>query len=184
MAFKIYTKTGDQGETGLFGGRRVPKSHLRVDAYGALDELNSFVGWLRDSVSDEKTRSVLAGAQHRLFDLGAHMAADPDKQLHTPDLRPADAELLEAEMDRMETALPPLKNFILPGGHPTVSLCHVCRTVCRRAERSAVALHLQSPLNPLALLYLNRLSDYFFVLARQLSQELGAPEMPWEKRTD
>jgi cob(I)alamin adenosyltransferase len=182
MAFRIYTKTGDKGETALFGGRRVPKSHLRVDAYGTVDELNSFVGWLRDSVENQRVREVLAQIQHRLFTVGAHLASDPAKHPPVPDLLPADIELLEKEMDAMDAALPPLKNFILPGGHPTVSVCHVCRTVCRRAERLAVALHESEPLEAIVIQYLNRLSDYFFMLARQLAQDLGAEEVIWKPR--
>jgi cob(I)alamin adenosyltransferase len=183
MAFKIYTKTGDKGETALFGGKRVPKSHLRVDAYGTVDELNSFIGWLRDLIADQPARDMLALTQHRLFTLGAHLASDPSKHPPTPDLLPADIELLEKEMDRMDEQLPPLKNFILPGGHPAVSACHVCRTVCRRAERLSVALAQSGdPVDALALQYLNRLSDYFFILARYLAHVLGADEVIWKPR--
>lgn len=183
MAFKIYTKTGDKGETALFGGRRVPKSDLRVDAYGTVDELNSFIGLLRDSVEDKRTRDELAQIQHRLFTLGAHLASDPAKHPPTPDLLPEDVQILEMEMDRMDEHLPALKNFILPGGHPTVSACHICRTVCRRAERLTVALvHSGEPVEDLALQYLNRLSDYFFVLARYLAKELGVEEVIWASR--
>lgn len=183
MAFRIYTKTGDKGETALFGGRRVPKSDLRVDAYGTVDELNSFIGLLRDSLENHHVQEILAHTQHRLFTLGAHLASDPTKHPPTSDLLLADVKLLEDEMDEMDQELPPLKNFILPGGHPTVSVCHLCRTVCRRAERLTVAL-LQSgePVEDLALQYLNRLSDYFFVLARFLAKELGAEEVIWKAR--
>lgn len=183
MAFRIYTKTGDRGETALFGGRRVPKSHLRVDAYGTVDELNSFIGLLRDSVSNDEVRDLLATTQHRLFTLGAHLASDPAKHPPTPDLLPDDVVMLENAMDEMDERLPPLKNFILPGGHPTVSVCHLCRTVCRRAERLCVALAQSGePVDELALQYLNRLSDYFFVLARFLAKELEATEVIWQKR--
>jgi cob(I)alamin adenosyltransferase len=183
MAFKIYTKTGDKGETALFGGRRVAKSHLRVDAYGTVDELNSFIGVLRDAVSDSDIRGKLEAIQHRLFTLGAHLASDPAKSLPTPDLLPADIQMLENHMDDMDKELPPLRNFILPGGHPTVSACHVCRTVCRRAERLVVAL-LKSgePVEETVVQYLNRLSDWFFVLGRKLAQDLGAPEVIWKPR--
>jgi len=183
MAFRIYTKTGDKGETALFGGRRVPKSDLRVDAYGTVDELNSFIGLLRDSVENQHVRNILAHTQHRLFTLGAHLASDPAKHPPTPDLLTVDIELLETEMDTMDAQLPTLKNFILPGGHPTVSVCHVCRTVCRRAERLTVAL-VQSgePVEDLALQYLNRLSDYFFMLARFLAKDLGVEEVVWKNR--
>lgn len=179
---KIYTKTGDLGETALFGGRRVPKSHLRVDAYGTVDELNAYVGWLRDLVETPLLRQLLAQVQHRLFTVGAHLAADPQKQLTTPDLLPQDIEMLENEMDAMDANLPPLRNFILPGGHPAVSVCHVCRTVCRRAERLVVALHATDTVEAVVLQYLNRLSDYFFLLARQLAHDLGAEEVIWTSR--
>lgn len=182
MAFRIYTKTGDKGETALFGGRRVPKSHLRVDAYGTVDELNSFVGWLRDSIESQHIRSILEQIQNRLFTVGAHLASDPAKHPPIPDLLPADIEILEKEMDAADAALPPLKNFILPGGHTAVSVCHVCRTVCRRAERLAVALHESEPVEAIVLQYLNRLSDYFFMLSRQLAHDLGAEEVIWNPR--
>jgi cob(I)alamin adenosyltransferase len=182
---KIYTKTGDQGNTALFGGRRVPKSHLRVDAYGTVDELNAFIGWLRDlagSGGDSDLTDLLGEVQLRLFTVGANLASDPKKHPPTPDLESTDLEALERAIDAMDAALPALRNFILPGGHPTVSLCHVCRTVCRRAERLVVALHRREPVDPLVLQYLNRLSDYFFVLGRHLAQRLGAPEVVWRPR--
>ena len=183
MAFRIYTKTGDKGETALFGGRRVPKSDLRVDAYGTVDELNSFIGLLRDSVENQHVRDILMHTQHRLFTLGAHLASDPAKHPPTPDLLPEDIKVLEDEMDMMDEQLAPLKNFILPGGHSTVSVCHLCRTVCRRAERLTVALAQSGePVDDLALQYLNRLSDYFFVLARFLAKDLGVEEVIWSKR--
>jgi len=183
MAFRIYTKTGDKGETALFGGRRVPKSDLRVDAYGTVDELNSFLGLLRDAVENQHVRDILTHTQHRLFTLGAHLASDPDKHPPTPDLLPDDIKLLEDEMDMMDEQLAPLKHFILPGGHTTVSVCHLCRTVCRRAERLTVALAQSGePVEDLALQYLNRLSDYFFVLARFLAKDLGVEEVIWSKR--
>ncbi len=183
MAFRIYTKTGDRGQTALFGGRKVPKSHLRVDAYGTVDELNSFIGLLRDEAADDHIRHVLFEIQHRLFTVGAHLASDPEKSLPTPDLLPSDIELLEHEIDSMDAELPPLRNFILPGGHPTVSHCHVCRTVCRRAERLVVALsEAGEPVEEVVLQYLNRLSDYFFMLSRKLAQDLAAEEVVWNKR--
>lgn len=183
MAFKIYTKTGDKGETALFGGRRVPKSDLRVDAYGTVDELNSFLGLLSDSTDHQQVRGILAQIQDRLFTVGAHLASDPAKHPPTPDLFQADVDLLEQEMDAMEAHLAPLKHFILPGGHPTVSICHVCRTVCRRAERLTVALEQSGePVEALVLQYLNRLSDYFFILARFLAKVLGVDEVIWKPR--
>lgn len=181
MAFRIYTKTGDEGQTGLFGGRRVSKSELRVDAYGSVDELNAFIGALRDQVQANATRAVLEQIQHRLFSIGAHLASDPAKPM-APDLRPDDIQLLENEMDTMDDQLPPLRNFILPGGHPTVSACHICRTVTRRAERLVVALHHQDAVDPMVLQYLNRLSDYFFILGRQLAADLGVEEVIWKMR--
>jgi len=182
MAFKIYTKTGDAGETGLFGGRRLPKSHLRIDAYGTVDELNSYIGMLRDVLENPGYRSLLTEIQNRLFTIGANLSTDPSKKLSPPDITEEDIRLLETQIDEMEKALPPLKNFILPGGHTTVSFCHIARTVCRRAERLTVGLHLLEPVDPLVLRYLNRLSDYLFVLGRKLAEDLGAEEVIWIPR--
>jgi cob(I)alamin adenosyltransferase len=182
MAFRIYTKTGDAGETALFGGRRVSKADLRVEAYGTLDELNAFIGVLCDGLPPGQVPPVLSDVQRRLFSLGSYLATDPDKPLMALDLLESDVDLLEQEMDRMDDALPELRHFILPGGHPSVSAAHVCRTVCRRAERLTVALHSTQPLEPLALRYLNRLSDYFFVLARFIGQANSAPEVVWTRR--
>ena len=182
MAFKIYTKTGDTGKTALFGGRRVSKSDLRIDAYGTIDELNSFIGLVRDSVNSNQTKSLLKDIQDRLFTLGANLAMDPAKNLDPPDIHIPDIELLEKGIDQMEETLPPLKNFILPGGHVIVSYCHIARTVCRRAERLVVALHLVEEVEPLVIQYLNRLSDFLFVLARKLGQELEIEEVTWKPR--
>lgn len=183
MPFRIYTKTGDRGETALFGGKRVPKNYLRVEAYGTIDELNAFIGLLNDAVEQVETREVLLQIQHRLFSIGANLASDPGQTAPAVDLKPDDIQVLENGMDTMDERLPELKNFILPGGHPTVSLCHVCRTVCRRAERQVVALHQEEPVDELVLQYLNRLSDYFFVLARHLAQLTGASEVIWKPRS-
>ncbi len=180
---KIYTKTGDAGQTGLFGGGRVSKSHLRVEAYGTVDELNAFIGLLHDSLSEEPVRGLLRQVQHRLFSIGAALAADPAGPPLPPDLVPEDVALLEGAIDHMNEALPELRHFILPGGFPTVSLAHVCRTVCRRAERVVVALHEQAVVPELVLQYLNRLSDYFFILARYLAYLAGAEEIKWIPRT-
>jgi len=183
MPFRIYTKTGDTGETGLFGGSRVLKSHARVDAYGTVDELNAFIGLLHDSLDDEPVRELLRQIQHRLFSIGATLASDPAGEYAVPtDIRDTDISLLENSMDAMDEHLPELKNFILPGGYPTVSLCHVCRTVCRRAERLVVALHEHDPVEPAVIQYLNRLSDYFFILARYLGHRAGAAEIIWKAR--
>jgi cob(I)alamin adenosyltransferase len=180
MAFKIYTKTGDNGETALFGGRRLPKSHLRIEAYGTVDELNSYLGLLRDYIEDQQIRSRLKSIQDHLFTVGAHLATDPAKQMSLPDLSETDVQVLENEIDTMEETLPVLKNFILPGGHPTVSFCHIARCVCRRAERLAVSLQMDEPVEPIVLRYLNRLSDYLFVLARKIGQQLGVGEVIWK----
>lgn len=182
MPLKIYTKTGDTGDTSLFGGKRLPKSHIRIDAYGTVDELNAFIGLVRDVIGTEEIRSVLKQIQDRLFTIGASLASDPDKNLPTPDIVEADVELLEKEIDRMSANLPPLKNFILPGGHPHVSYCHVARCVCRRAERLVVALNLEAAIPPIIIHYLNRLSDYLFVLGRQIAKDLGAEEVIWNPR--
>lgn len=182
MATKIYTKTGDQGETSLFGGKRLPKNHIRIEAYGTVDELNSWIGLLRDQVMAEDTKILLKEVQDRLFTIGSNLASDPDKEMITPDIKESDIEYLEKAIDAMNEMLPPLKNFILPGGHPTVSSCHVVRCVCRRAERNVVALAQNEPVEEIVIQYLNRLSDYLFVLARKLMQELGTAEVIWVPR--
>lgn len=182
MSFKIYTKTGDKGDTGLFGGKRLPKNHIRIESYGTVDELNSYIGMLRDLSPAKQQKAILKEVQDRLFTIGSNLASDPDKNMITPDVKPTDIELLEGEIDQMNEQLPPLKNFILPGGHTTVSFCHIARTVCRRAERMVVALHHNEPVDEMIIQYLNRLSDYLFVLGRQLSMDLGAEEIPWAPR--
>lgn len=180
---KIYTKTGDSGTTSLLGGARVSKAHLRIEAYGTVDELNSFLGVLRDQPVNEKRLDLLKEIQDRLFTLGAELATEPGKdKVVKPDLLPSDIELLEKEMDEMEKHLEPLKNFILPGGHPSVSFAHVARCVCRRAERICIALNDKSPVDGLVIQYLNRLSDFFFMLGRKMAQELGIEEVKWEPR--
>jgi cob(I)alamin adenosyltransferase len=181
MAFKIYTKTGDEGETGLFGGKRLPKHHLRIESYGTVDELNSWLGLLRDQAPQgaEIERDLLQDVQSLLFTLGSILASDPEKKMAVPELLPEHVEELERAIDRMDAALPALKNFILPGGHPLVSQCHIARCVCRRAERLVVALNEQEPLSPILVQYLNRLSDYLFTLARYFSVLLKAEEIPW-----
>ena len=194
MAFKIYTKTGDKGETSLFGGARVPKSHVRVEAYGTVDELNSYIGLLTDLIIPPQYKAVLKEIQDRLFTIGSILATEPSKQMKTPDLKNEDIQLLENEIDTMDTELPPLKNFILPGGHSTVSFCNIARTVCRRAERLVINLVLLEkeegqPINPhnelgqtLSIQYLNRLSDYLFILGRKMAKDLGAEEILWKPR--
>ncbi len=180
---KVYTKTGDKGETALFGGKRVPKNHHRIEAYGTVDELNSWIGLIRDQDMDQKTKDTLIEIQDRLFTLGAELAADPDKpKLKKPDLFESDIVFLEQEMDRMDNDLEPMKHFVLPGGHTTVSYCHVGRCVCRRAERLVVAMSAVESVDDLIIQYLNRLSDYLFVLSRKLSVDLDAKEIPWKPR--
>ncbi len=187
---KIYTKTGDAGTTALFGGTRVNKDHIRIESYGTVDELNSYLGLLRDQSIDEKHITTLLEIQDRLFTIGAIMATPPDKEtlkngtarLQNLGIIVEDITFLENEMDHMENSLAPMTHFILPGGHPTVSHCHIARCICRRAERLAVHLNQFEPIHPLALTYLNRLSDYLFVLARKLSAELGANEIKWIPR--
>ena len=177
---KIYTKGGDKGETSLLGGTRVAKSHERVEAYGNLDELNSFIGLIRDQSILPHYRDILIRVQENLFVAEALIARDPEKQTRElPSLSENDILMLEAEIDAMNTELPPLNNFILPGGHPTVSYCHVARTVCRRAERSLIRLNQVSPVENIIIQFLNRLSDYLFVLARKTGLDIGAVETPW-----
>jgi cob(I)alamin adenosyltransferase len=186
MALKIYTKTGDKGNTSLIGGTKVPKSHLRIEAYGTVDELNSYVGLCRDLLEDEQVRQLLREIQDRLFTIGSSLACDPVKEpkMRIPDLKETDVELLEKEMDRMDTFLPPMKHFVLPGGHPTLSHLHIARCVCRRAERCCVRLELDSlEIDPIVLKYINRLSDYLFVLSRYTAHQLQAEETPWRPRT-
>ncbi len=181
---KIYTKKGDSGTTSLLGGTRVPKHHLRIEAYGTVDELNSYIGLVRDTVANATHQSVLLEVQDRLFTLGSHLALDPAHvgKMKLPEVLEEDVVFLENEMDRMEALLPEMKNFVLPGGHVAVSHTHVARCICRRAERCVTALHEQEPQPAIVVRYLNRLSDYLFVLSRMLVQELGAEEKPWKPR--
>lgn len=179
---KIYTKTGDAGQTALFGGRRVSKDHLRIDAYGTVDELNAFLGLVHDSTTDERVRGLINTIQHRLFTVGASLASDPEKKAAPVDLTDADLQLLENSIDELEAELPPLRHFILPAGHTAVSHCHVARTVCRRAERLIVALGQDEPIEARVLAYMNRLSDLLFVLARYIGQQLKVKEMIWQGR--
>ena len=185
MALRIYTKTGDQGKTSLLGGQKLSKSDLRIEAYGTVDELNSFLGLLRDQMTDEPLRQQLLNIQDRLFTIGSLLAVAPDRELkmNIPELAEEDVLALEKEIDRMDDQLPPMKSFVLPGGHPIVSTAHIVRCVCRRAERCCVRLQESgSPVDGLTIKYLNRLSDYFFMLARHLAQTLKAEEIPWKPR--
>lgn len=180
---KIYTKTGDTGTTSLLGGARVSKAHIRIEAYGTVDELNSYIGLLRDQPVNQNRKDILKTIQDRLFTLGADLATEPGKdKVVKPDLFESDIDLLETEMDRMDEQLPALTSFVLPGGHHSVSFAHLARCVCRRAERISIALNDQEKVSPLVIKYLNRLSDYLFVLGRLMAQELNAEEVKWEPR--
>jgi len=183
MSLRIYTKTGDKGDTSLLGGTRLPKHHIRIEAYGTVDELNSHIGLLRDVVTDEKTIDLLISIQDRLFTIGSHLAADPQtNKMPLPPLHESDIEALEKAIDAMDAVLPPMKSFVLPGGHPHVSYCHIARCVCRRAERAVLRLAENENVEVLLYKYLNRLSDYLFMLSRQLTQWLNAPETPWKPK--
>ena len=185
MAIKIYTKTGDLGKTSLIGGTKVPKSHIRIDAYGTVDELNSYVGLLRDQLLDEHSKATIKEIQDRLFTVGSSLACDPEKEplMNIPDLKEADIVFLENEIDKMNDVLPVMKSFILPGGHTAISTAHVARCICRRTERCCVNMNEQEIfVDPLVLKYLNRLSDYLFVLARYIGLQLSVDDIPWKPR--
>jgi len=180
---KIYTKTGDKGQTSLIGGTRVPKYHLRIEAYGTVDELNSYVGLIGCQEISPSYKTLLKEIQDRLFTIGASLAADPEKsKMKIPDLHEEDVRLLENEMDAMNDLLAPLKHFVLPGGNTVVSYCHLARCVCRRAERLTVELAENSFVEERVTVYLNRLSDYLFVLARKLTMDFEAEENIWIPR--
>ena len=180
---KIYTKTGDQGMTSLFGGKRVSKADLRIETYGTVDELNSWVGLLRDQEVNHSRREILLMIQDRLFTVGSMLATEPgNTKVKIPVLSESDVVVLENEIDEMDNALPPMRSFVLPGGHTAVSFAHITRTVCRRAERLVIALNETEPVDALVIVYLNRLSDYLFVLARKMSNELNVEEAPWKPK--
>lgn len=184
---KIYTKTGDTATTGLLGGTRVPKHHIRIESYGTLDELNCWIGLVRDQSIGIPYKTVLIKIQEQLFTLGALLAIDPKKEklkngkdrLNIPKITTDNVNFLEREIDLMEQELPPMTHFVLPGGHTTVSYCHIARTICRRAERLASQLNDFEPVDPILLSYMNRLSDFLFVLARKLSYDAQAEEVKW-----
>ena len=184
MEYKIYTKTGDAGETSLIGGRRLPKYDQQIEAYGTVDELNSYIGLIRDLEIDARSKEVLTEIQDRLFTFESLLAEDKEKQGHRdlPQLSEADIQLLEGEIDKMNEQLPVLNSFVLPGGHYTASCAHVARTVCRRAERVVLKLSKQQDVSKLGIKYLNRLSDYLFVLARKLVYDNQGVEIPWKPR--
>jgi cob(I)alamin adenosyltransferase len=182
---KIYTKAGDTGNTSLIGGTKVPKSHIRIESYGTVDELNSFIGQTMCLIDDTDSLTMLKEIQDRLFTVGSSLACDPEKEpmMKIPDLKDEDVSFLEKEMDRMNEILPAMKSFILPGGHLAVASLHVCRCVCRRVERLCVLMQQEDMfIDPRVLVYLNRLSDYLFVLARYIGHILHAPEIPWKPR--
>jgi cob(I)alamin adenosyltransferase len=180
---KIYTKTGDNGQTSLVGGTRVSKTELRIEAYGTVDELNSYIGLLRDQEVNNNRKDILKEIQDRLFTIGSILASEPEQtKKRIPDLHESDIELLEKEMDRMDESLEPMRFFILPGGHQSVSFGHLARTVCRRAERIVLRLAQESEVNELVIKYLNRLSDYLFVLCRMMIKDLNIEEISWKPR--
>lgn len=191
---KIYTKTGDKGTTALFGGSRVPKHHIRIESYGTLDELNSHLGMLRDLIKDSELHTQIITIQNRLFTIGSTLATDPKRavlksgkqRLDIVAISEKDIAFLEQKIDQMNEQLPPMTHFVLPGGHPAVSTCHIARSVCRRAERLATSLYENEPFDAKVLQYLNRLSDYLFVVARKLTQDLQVEEIQWipEKKSE
>ena len=185
MALKIYTKTGDKGITSLIGGTKVSKAHIRIETYGTVDELNSWIGLVNDQFNHKHSKKILKEIQDRLFTIGSSLACDPEKEtkMKIPDLQDADIELLEKEIDKMNEKMPAMRSFILPGGHVAVSSAHVARCVCRRCERLCVSLQEQNMfVEPRVIIYLNRLSDYLFVLARYIGHRLKVKEIPWKPR--
>lgn len=180
MSKKIYTKTGDQGQTSLFGGARLGKDHIRIEAYGTVDELNSAIGYLHELSHLEDVRKVLFVVQNKLFNIGSALAVDPSKDFELPGVTDDDITFLEQEIDRMQSGLPELKQFVLPSGHLSGAWSHLARTICRRAERRVVTLSTSEKVEQDILIYLNRLSDYLFTLARYLVYENGAEEIAWD----
>ncbi len=180
---KIYTKGGDKGKTSLLGGARVSKAHIRLHAYGTVDELNSYMGLLADQAVNEPVIDFIRSIQNNLFTIGSILAADGNKNtMKLPELEDSDVELLEHRMDEMDQHLAPLTSFLLPGGHQSVSFAHIARCVCRRAERLVIELDESVDVTPVLIKYLNRLSDYLFVLARYMAHRLEAPEILWRPK--
>jgi cob(I)alamin adenosyltransferase len=183
MAFKIYTKTGDKGQTSLIGGTRLPKHHIRIEAYGTVDELNSHIGLLRDVIEDKFTFDLLISIQDRLFTIGSHLAADPEKnKMQLPPIFEDDVVALENAIDTINDQVPEMKSFVLPGGHIHVSYCHIARCVCRRAERAVLRLAENEKVEEIHSKYLNRLSDYLFMLSRWITMDKKAIEMHWKPK--
>lgn len=185
MAFRIYTKTGDKGTTSLIGGSRISKGSLRIATYGAVDTLNSYIGWVSDLQKEKEILSLIHEIQDRLFTIGSLLAADPEKEIKMslPGLKQEDIALLEKAIDKMNEAIPPLRSFVLPGGHVAVSACHIARCHCREAERLCVALYEEEKKGEALIIpYLNRLSDYLFMLSRYTAVKLNIKETPWKPR--
>ncbi|MBL7910046.1 MAG: cob(I)yrinic acid a,c-diamide adenosyltransferase [Bacteroidia bacterium] len=183
MAFKIYTKTGDKGQTSLIGGTRLPKQHVRIEAYGTVDELNSHIGLLRDVIEDKTTFDLLISIQDRLFTIGSHLAADPEKsKMQLPPIFEEDVIALEKAIDTINEQVPEMRSFVLPGGHVHVSYCHIARCVCRRAERAVLRLAENEKVEEIHAKYLNRLSDYLFMLSRWITFDKKANEIPWKAK--
>ena len=180
---KIYTKTGDKGQTSLIGGTRVPKHHIRIESYGTVDELNSWIGLINDQDIAQESKTILSEIQDRLFTIGSSLASDPEKsKMKIPDLHQSDIDLLEYQDDKINAVLLESRNFILPGGHTSISYCHLARCVCRRAERNVIHLHETEYVNEIVIVYLNRLSDYLFVLARFIAHQMNVNEIAWKAR--
>ena len=177
---RVYTRTGDQGETSLAGGKRVQKDHTRLEAYGSVDELNSHLGLIQSTIPDSVERKRITGIQNRVFVVSSNLAVDNEELLKKlPRILEEDIADLEMAMDKMLNEIPPLTNFILPAGHPIIAYCHIARTVCRRAERRMITLSRESAIEPILIRYVNRLSDYLFVLARKTAYDLGVGEVIW-----
>ena len=177
---KVYTKSGDKGKTSLIGGTRVPKSSLKIEAYGTVDELNSHLGFVCDQLKKSERKDFIRNIQNQLFSIGSILAVEEEMDFdHIPKLSMEEVERLEKEMDKMDESLPEMKFFVLPGGHIAVSSCHIARTVCRRAERRVIELSEIEKVDPAIIVYLNRLSDFLFVLSRAITQDLGVDEIPW-----
>lgn len=176
---KVYTKTGDKGSSSLLGGTRVPKYHIRLECYGTVDELNSYIGLIRDSLNDSEVDKVLENTQNILFNIGSHLANEKPEVRTTPVCEEKHINMLELAIDSYTESLPELKNFILPGGHPISSYCHIARTVCRRAERAAVKLSEEVEFDETVITFINRLSDYLFVLARKVLKDFNKSEITW-----
>ena len=180
---KIYTKTGDKGQTSLLGGTRVPKHHIRIESYGTVDELNSWIGLLRDQNIEKRSKDILLEIQDRLFTMGSSLASDPGKsKVKIPGFAEQDVSVLEKEINRMNESLPEMRFFVLPGGQSVVSYCHIARCVARRAERAVTQLAEKETVDPLIIIYLNRLSDFLFVMSRKLAKDVGAEEIPWKPK--